>query len=100
MLPLIDDLERALAAEADAGAAQAYRTGVELIHRQLLELLARRGVTPLETAGEQFDPHQHEAVAHEESADHEPGQIIDELRRGYVMGSRLLRAAMVRVARA
>ena len=100
LLPLIDDLERALAAEADAGAAQAYRTGVELIHRQLLELLARRGVTPLETAGEQFDPHQHEAVAHEESADHEPGQIIDELRRGYVMGSRLLRAAMVRVARA
>ena len=99
LLPLIDDLERALAAEADAGAVEAYRAGVELIRRQLLDVLARRGVAPLDTAGQQFDPHFHEAVAHEESADHDAGQIIDEVRRGYVMGARLLRPAMVRVAR-
>ena len=100
LLPLIDDLERALAAEADSGAADAYRAGVELIRRQLLDVLARRGVAPLETAGQQFDPHFHEAVAHEESADHAAGQIIGEVRRGYVMGARLLRPAMVRVAKA
>ena len=100
LLPLLDDLERALAAEADSDTAVAYRTGVELIHKQLLDLLARRGVSPLDTAGQQFDPHLHEAVAHEESADHAAGEIIGELRRGYVMGARLLRAAMVRVAKA
>ncbi|MXY17081.1 MAG: nucleotide exchange factor GrpE [Acidobacteria bacterium] len=99
LLPLIDDLERALAAEADSDAAEAYRTGVELIRKQLLDVLARRGVAPLDTAGQQFDPHFHEAVAHEESADHEAGQIIGEVRRGYVMGARLLRPAMVRVAK-
>ena len=99
LLPLIDDLERALAAEADSGAADAYRAGVELIRKQLLDVLARRGVAPLDTAGQQFDPHFHEAVAHEESADHEAGQIIGEVRRGYVLGARLLRPAMVRVAK-
>lgn len=100
LLPLIDNLERALAADPDADAAAAYRTGVELIHRQLLDVLAKRGVTPIDTAGQQFDPHVHEAVAHEESADHAAGEIIGELRRGYVMGARLLRPAMVRVAKA
>lgn len=99
LLPLIDDLERALAAEAHSGAVEAYRAGVELIRRQLLEVLARRGVAPLDTAGQEFDPHFHEAVAHEESADHDAGQIIGEVRRGYVMGERLLRPAMVRVAK-
>ena len=100
LLPMIDDLERALEAEADSDAAAAYRAGVELIRKQLLDVLARRGVAPLDTAGQQFDPHFHEAVAHEESSDHAAGEIIGELRRGYVMGARLLRPAMVRVAKA
>ena len=99
LLPLVDDLERALAAQADSGAAEAYRTGVELIRKQLLDVLARRGVAPIDTSGQQFDPHFHEAVAHEESADHAAGEIIGEVRRGYVMGARLLRPAMVRVAK-
>ena len=100
LLPLIDDLERALAAEVDSDGAASYRAGVELIHKQLLDVLAKRGVTPIETAGQDFDPHLHEAVAHESSDDHRDGEIIDELRRGYVMGGRLLRASMVRVAKA
>lgn len=100
LLPLIDDLERALEAEADSDAAAAYRAGVELIRKQLLDVLARRGVAPLDTTGQQFDPHFHEAVVHEESSDHAAGEIIGELRRGYVMGARLLRPAMVRVAKA
>ena len=100
LLPLIDNLERALAAAADTDAAAAYRAGVELIHKQLLDLLATRGVAPIAAAGEQFDPHFHEAVAHEESDEHEAGQVIAELRRGYILGERLLRAAMVRVAKA
>ena len=97
---MVDDLERALRVKADDTTAAAYREGVELIHRQLLELLRKRGVTPIETTGRDFDPHVHQAVAHELSAEHREGEVIDEFRRGYMLGERLLRAAMVRVAKA
>ena len=100
LLPLIDDLERALAVDADTDAVTAYRAGVELIHKRLLGIVEKRGVTPIDTNGQEFNPHYHQAVAHEVSADHDEGQIIDELRRGYMLGGRLLRPAMVRVAKA
>lgn len=99
LLPLVDNLERALDADTDSGDAAAYRTGVELIHKQLLDLLAARQVSPIDTAGQDFDPHYHEAVTHEASDAHTEGQIIEELQRGYVMAGRLLRPAMVKVAK-
>jgi molecular chaperone GrpE len=99
LLPVIDNLERALDAPVAEASAAAYRDGVELIHRQMLDLLRKRGVTPIETAGQVFDPNLHQAIAHEESGEHGPGEIIGEVRRGYLVGSRLLRASMVRVAR-
>ena len=99
LLPLVDDLERALALNADSDAGRAYRTGVELIHRQLVGVLAKRGVVPIDTQEQPFDPHFHQAVSLEVSADHEEGQIIDEVRRGYTVRGRLLRPAMVRVAK-
>ena len=68
ILPIIYDLERALAAP-EAG-AEGYRRGVELIDKQLLDVLTRRGVTPIDTAGAVFDPHLHQAVSSEASADH------------------------------
>jgi molecular chaperone GrpE len=98
LLPIVDDLERALAAETeDAGV---YRRGVEIIHKQLLELLDRRGVTPIETVGTDFDPNIHQAVTQEASDSHRDGEVIEELRRGYTLRERLLRAAMVKVAQA
>ena len=97
LLPIVDDLERALQAPA-AGDAQAYRAGVELIHRQMLDVLRRRGVTPIDTAGADFDPRVHQAVSQEESPAHRGGEIIEEFRRGYMLGDRLLRPAMVKVA--
>jgi molecular chaperone GrpE len=100
ILPIIDDLERALAAEDTGEGADAYRRGVELIHKQLLDLLTRRGVTPIDTAGATFDPHLHQAVSSEPSADYREGEIIEEFRRGYRLGDRLLRPAMVKVATA
>ncbi len=100
LLPILDNLERALETGADTAAAAAYRTGVELIHKQLLDLLAKRRVVPIDTAGQDFDPHFHQAVAHEASGEHADGQIIGELRRGYLLAGRLLRPAMVRVAKA
>lgn len=97
LLPIVDDLERALQAPA-AGDAEAYRAGVELIHRGMLDMLRRRGVTSIDTTDADFDPRVHQAVSQEPSESHRPGQIIAEFRRGYMLGDRLLRAAMVKVA--
>jgi molecular chaperone GrpE len=99
LVAIVDDFERALAAEAPGG-AETYRTGLELIHRQLLELLKKRGVTPIASLGTDFDPHLHQAVAYEETPGAREGEIVDELRKGYKLGERLLRPAMVKVAKA
>lgn len=100
LLPVADDLERALAADATSEAAQAYRRGVELIHRQVMDMLTRRGVKVIETVGRDFDPHLHQSVASQASQGHRDGEILEELRRGYMLGDRLLRPAMVKVATA
>lgn len=99
LLPIIDDLERALTAEAGSD-GEGYRRGVEMIHRKLTEMLGRRGVTPIEAVGAVFDPHLHQAVVHEVSPDHREGEIIEEYRRGYKIGDQLLRPSMVKVAKA
>jgi len=99
LLPIVDDLERALGAEAGPG-AESYRKGVEIIYKQLADLLTRRGVTVMDVLGNDFDPHLHQAVAHEESPGARDGEVIEELRRGYKLGERLLRPAMVKVAKA
>lgn len=100
LLPVVDDLERALGAEAAGDAADSYRRGVELIHRQLTDLLTRRGVKPIEALGKDFDPHLHQAVASEPVEGARDGEVVQELRRGYMLGDRLLRPAMVKVAQA
>ena len=100
LLPLLDDFERALGAAAEESGTDAYRAGIELIHRQLLEILRKRGVSPIDTAGARFDPNLHEAVAYHASEGHDDGDVIDEVRRGYLFDEELLRAAMVRVAKA
>jgi molecular chaperone GrpE len=96
LLPIIDNLERALQASAQD---DPLRKGVELIHKQMLEMLRKRGVTPIEALGTNFDPNVHEAVTHEESAQHREGEVMEELQRGYKVGDRLLRPAMVKVAK-
>jgi molecular chaperone GrpE len=96
LLPIIDNLERALQASA---LDDPLRKGVELIHKQMLEILRRRGVTPIEALGADFDPNVHEAVTQEESAQHREGEVMEELQRGYKVGDRLLRPAMVKVAK-
>ena len=98
LLPVVDDLERALAAETQDG--DAYRRGVEIIHKQLLDVMARRGVAPIEAVGADFDPALHQAVVHEPSDGHRDGEVVEELRRGYTLRQRLLRPSMVKVAKA
>jgi molecular chaperone GrpE len=103
LLPLLDDMERALSAPVDPRAAAQvapYRDGIELIRRQFLEVLRRRGVEPIEVVGQVFDPEWHEAVAREPAGGRQDGEITAEVRRGYRIGQRLLRPAMVKVAQA
>jgi molecular chaperone GrpE len=99
LLPLLDDFERALGTTPGSQGADAYRRGVELIHRQLVDLLRKRGVRPLEVLGADFDPHFHQAVAYEPVEGKRDGEVIEEFRRGYMLGDRLLRPAMVKVAK-
>lgn len=100
LLPLLDDFERALGTAAEGSGGDAWRAGMELIQRELLEILRKRGVTRIDTAGARFDPNLHEAVAYQASEGRGDGEVIDEVRGGYLFGEELLRAAMVRVARA
>ena len=99
LLPLVDDLERALKADTGADGAEAYRRGVELIHRQLLEILRKRGVTAIEALGTDFDPHVHQAIAYEPAPGKRDGEVIEEFGRGYMLNERMIRPAVVKVAK-
>jgi molecular chaperone GrpE len=88
-----------LKTEPSADSAEAYRRGVELIHRQLLEILRKRGVRPIDALGANFDPHFHEAVAYEAAEGRREGEVIEEFAKGYMLGDRLIRPSMVKVAK-
>jgi len=98
VLPVVDNLERALQSPSGPEAA-GFRAGVELILRQLVDLLRKRGVTPIEALGADFDPRFHQAVSQEASDAHRDGEVMEEMQRGYMLGERLLRPAMVKVAK-
>lgn len=97
VLPVVDDLERAL--QSPAGhSVDAYRRGVELILKQIQDLLRKRGVSAIEATGQDFDPHLHQAVTREVTDRFRDGEVIEEMQRGYRLGERLLRPTMVKVA--
>lgn len=103
LLPIIDDLERALdaaSAATDDPRLASFRTGVEMVHRQFVDTLRRRRIEAIDTVGTTFDPSWHEAIATEPALDRPDGEVTGEIRRGYRIGDRLLRAALVRVAKA
>ena len=96
LLPVLDDLERALEAAARHEEAQLV-DGVQLVERALRGALAKEGLTEIETAG-QFDPHVHEALLTQPSADTEPGTVLEVVQRGYRLGDRVVRPARVIVS--
>ncbi len=96
ILPVLDNLDRALASESAED--DALRHGVLLIQNQLTEILKREGLAPVRTEGESFDPNLHEAMEMVDDGRTEQGRIVQELQKGYTLGARLLRPAMVRVA--
>jgi len=96
LLPVIDSFERALQAKSQPGD---FRAGIELIYKQLQDALAKLGVKPIIAKGEQFDPRVHEAIEMVETSDVPDHQVIEEWQRGYKLKDRLLRPAMVKVAK-
>jgi len=99
LLPIIDNLERALAAARSGTDAKTIVDGVEMTVRALIDFLRAQGVTPIQSVGQAFDPNRHEAVDHVESETHRPNTVVDEFHRGYLIGERTLRPARVSVAK-
>ncbi|HUZ46637.1 MAG TPA: nucleotide exchange factor GrpE [Terriglobia bacterium] len=97
LLPTLDSLERGLK-HRDQDAPAKFYEGLELIHRELLEVLKRAGLDPVDSEGKLFDPHVHQAVETVESDRHRDHEVVEELQRGYKLKNRLLRPAIVKVA--
>ncbi|HSV84984.1 MAG TPA: nucleotide exchange factor GrpE [Levilinea sp.] len=98
-LIVVDDLERALKARPAEGEGAAWAQGIELIYRKMQNILEAEGVVCIEAENGIFNPTIHEAISHEESPDHESGEIIEIVQKGYKIGERIIRPALVRVAR-
>lgn len=97
LLPTLDALERGLK-HREASIPEKYYTGMELIHRELLEVLKRAGLAPVESEGKMFDPHVHQAVETVETEEFDDHTVVEELQRGYKLKHRLLRPAIVKVS--
>lgn len=98
-LNIQDDLERALRDRPDEGDEKAWAEGIELIYRKLTALLEAEGVEPIKAHAQRFDPNFHEALSYEENDEIEDGCVIDVVQQGYMLDDRVLRPALVRVAR-
>jgi len=97
LLPILDSFERAM--QHHHGAKSEFRNGVELIYKQLQDVLEKLGLRPITAKGEMFDPHLHEAIEMVDTTQARDHEILEELQRGYKLKDRMLRPAMVKVAR-
>ncbi len=95
-LPVIDDFERALKARPSGDQDSSWSEGIDLIYRKLQNIIEQEGVTRI--PADTFDPTRHEAITHEANPDHKSGEIIEIVQQGYMLGDRVLRPALVRVA--
>lgn len=98
LLGVLDDFDRALESVPAEQAHDPWAEGVQLVERKLRNVLEAEGVTPIEAVGQPFDPNLHEAVVHEDTADHPDNEVIGELQRGYRLHDRVIRPSLVRVA--
>ena len=100
MLPVFDNLERAIHSAQRATEVKPVAEGLSMIVKQFVDTLGRVGISKVPTTGNPFDPSIHEAIQQVESADHPPGMVVAEVQPGYMQGDRLVRAAMVVVSKA
>ncbi|RJX29584.1 MAG: nucleotide exchange factor GrpE [Dethiobacter sp.] len=96
LLPVIDNLERALLASENS--PEGIMEGLGMIIKHFMELLNKEGVIPIDSVGKPFDPNCHEAVLREECSDYPPGTVVQELQKGYMINDKVLRASMVKVS--
>ncbi|HEX8791162.1 MAG TPA: nucleotide exchange factor GrpE [Polyangiaceae bacterium] len=99
LLPVFDNLERALQSAQRASDVKAVADGLTMVQRQFVDALGREGIQRIATVGHPFDPSVHEAIQQVETSDHAPGTVLAEVQPGYTQGERLVRAAMVVVAK-
>jgi molecular chaperone GrpE len=99
LLPVLDNMERALEAAAKGGELTSFINGVDMIYRQLWGILEKQGLMAMETIGHPFDPETHHAVMQIETEDHADNTIIEEVLKGYLLKEKVLRTAMVKVAK-
>ncbi|GAX90690.1 nucleotide exchange factor GrpE [Effusibacillus lacus] len=97
ILPVLDNFRLAMAAETTD--AESMKKGIDMVFRQFLHALEREGVTEMNAVGQPFDPNRHEAVMQVESEEHESGIVVEELRKGYLLHDKVIRPAMVKVAK-
>jgi molecular chaperone GrpE len=98
LLPVLDNFERAIKAAEEVENYEALHGGVQLILRQLTDALVREGLKPIEAEGQQFDPNVHEAVMREDTDEYPDNSIIEEFQKGYILGDKVIRPSMVKVA--
>jgi molecular chaperone GrpE len=99
LLPVFDNLERALQSAQRSSDVKAMADGLRMVERQFVDALGREGIVRVPTVGHPFDPSVHEAIQQVETGDHQPGTVLAEVQPGYTQGDRLLRAAVVVVAK-
>jgi molecular chaperone GrpE len=99
LLPIVDNLERAVAHASGGGNGKPLIEGVEMVLKGFLDVLSKHGVSQIVAIGQSFDPAKHEAMAQLDSEDHPPNSVIDEHQRGYYYRDRLLRPALVTIAK-
>jgi molecular chaperone GrpE len=98
LLPIVDNFERALSASKDNKDYEALQKGVDMIYRQLDQVLVQEGLQPIESVGQPFNPEYHQAIMQVESDEHEEGIVLEEMQKGYKLKDKVLRVAMVKVS--
>jgi molecular chaperone GrpE len=98
LLPVVDNFERALTSSKDTNDFEALVKGLDMTFRQLENLLAQEGLTPIEAVGQPFNPEYHQAIMQVESEEHEEGIVIEEIQKGYILKDKVVRPAMVKVS--
>ncbi|MBU8905631.1 nucleotide exchange factor GrpE [Desertibacillus haloalkaliphilus] len=97
LLPVLDNFERALGVEPEHEEAKSIQQGMEMVYRQLQDALTKEGVEVIETVGQQFDPHKHQAIMQVEDDAYKSNEVVEELQKGYQLKDRVIRPSMVKV---
>ncbi|WP_068774335.1 nucleotide exchange factor GrpE [Paenibacillus sp. FJAT-26967] len=98
LLPVIDNFDRALLSSRETQDFEALAKGIEMVYRQLEQLMTQEGLTPIQAVGQPFNPEFHQAVMQVETEEYEEGIVVEEMQKGYMLKDRVIRPTMVKVS--